>query len=500
MSSFQRFISNISWNFFGKVCVQILLFGVSVLLARYLGKEKLGVYATLLVVPTFVRLLNQFGLEFLINKKIPELNVLDPSGKQSRYLIKSLLAIRAGTSVFFSILIYAGLPYYLDFIGAPELVEYRLVLILYFLVICFNSLLSTLFMTQLRYRVVSITEIGCAFLNLIFLAGFIFQDWGIKGVLYAYIISTSINIIIYFGLAWNGIKGEVHAPDFKEMYSLGGATYLTALLSLGLITQADVLLMNYFQVQSSGIGFYHLATGLGGMLAFVLVGVGPLALSIFSEIYTRGAEKELSQIWCQIVGFVSFLTVPIFVFAFFHAESLISFVYGEQFRQAGDLLSLYIIFVGSATILGLDFVTSTLFVMHRRNTVVRINVEGSVLNIGLNLLLIPIYKENGAVVATGFAMLYMVGRQLFVIQKNIDISQVWPIIGRCLLFSIIAVIPTQVLDFFILDHIFGSIFIFAFTFLITLAGFKPFTKTQAQMLKNIHPSFPQWISWFVRAN
>ena len=157
-------------------------------------------------------------------------------------------------------------------------------------------------------------------------------------------------------------------------------------------------------------------------------------------------------------------------------------------------------FVGSATVLGLDFVTSTLFVMHRRNTVVRINVEGSVLNIGLNLLLIPIYKENGAVVATGFAMLYMVGRQLFVIHKNIDISQVWPIIGRCLLFSIIAVIPTMVLDFFILDHIFGSIFIFAFTFLITLAGFKPFTKTQAQILKNIHPSFPQWISWFVRAN
>ena len=70
LSSFQRFISNISWNVFGKVCVQILLFGVSVLLARYLGKEKLGVYATLLVVPTFVRLLNQFGLEFLINDGI----------------------------------------------------------------------------------------------------------------------------------------------------------------------------------------------------------------------------------------------------------------------------------------------------------------------------------------------------------------------------------------------------------------------------------------------
>ena len=151
MSSFQRFISNISWNVLGKVCVQILLFGVSVLLARYLGKEKLGIYATLLVVPTFVRLLNQFGLETLINKKIPELNVLDPSGKQARYLIQRLLAIRLGTSLLFSIVLYVGLPHYMAFMGTPELVEYRLVLIFYFLIICINSLLSTLFMTQLRY-------------------------------------------------------------------------------------------------------------------------------------------------------------------------------------------------------------------------------------------------------------------------------------------------------------------------------------------------------------
>ncbi len=101
MSSFQRFISNISWNVFGKVCVQVLLFGISVLLARYLGKERLGIYATLLVIPTFVRLLNQFGLETLINKKIPELNVLDPSGRQGRYLIQRLLAIRGASSILF---------------------------------------------------------------------------------------------------------------------------------------------------------------------------------------------------------------------------------------------------------------------------------------------------------------------------------------------------------------------------------------------------------------
>ena len=135
LSPFHKFISNISWNVLGKVCVQILLFGVSILLTRYLGKERLGVYATLLVIPVFVRLLNQFGLETLINKKLPELMVQDPSGQQGRYLVRKILTIRATTTLALGAALYATLPHYLNFIHMPDLMEYRLALIAYFFII-----------------------------------------------------------------------------------------------------------------------------------------------------------------------------------------------------------------------------------------------------------------------------------------------------------------------------------------------------------------------------
>ena len=163
MSSFQQFISNISWNVFGKVCVQILLFGISVLLIRYLGKERLGVYATLLVIPSFVRLLNQLGLETLINKKLPELMVVDPTGRQGRYLVRKVLEIRAMTTIIFGAILYTGIPYYLSLINMPELIEYRFVLIAYFFIITLNSIFSTLFMTRLEYKTVTLSETFCAF-------------------------------------------------------------------------------------------------------------------------------------------------------------------------------------------------------------------------------------------------------------------------------------------------------------------------------------------------
>jgi len=498
LSSFQRFISNISWNVFGKVCVQVLLFGVSVLLARYLGKEKLGIYATLLVVPTFFRLLNQFGLETLINKKIPELNVLDPSGKQARYLIQRLLAIRLGTSLLFSLMIYLGLPHYMVFIGAPELLEYRHVLIFYFLIISINSLLSTLLMTQLRYRVVSIAETSCALLNLIFLAGFIFKDLGIKGVLYAYVISTSINVIVYTLLIISNLKGETEKPSLKELPSLAWASYLLTIFSFGLITQSDVVLMNYFQVDQGRIGYYHLATGLGGMLAFVMMGVGPLAFSILSENYTRNSVDGMGKIWCQIVGFASFLTVPIFVFAFFNAEPLIQFVYGEQFKEAGSTLAFYIVFLGIATILGIDFLTSTLFILERRDTVICSTVEGSMLNICLNLVLIPSYQEMGALAATGTAMIYMVLRQLYIIQKQMDTTAIFPVLGKCLFFSFVAVVPAQLAALTLWSNIFFNALVFFSAFIILLTILKPFSHEQLEVLEAVHPDLPTWLRGFAK--
>lgn len=478
--------------------MQILLFGVSILLIRYLGKERLGVYATLLVIPSFVRLLNQFGLETLINKKLPELMVEDPTGRQGRYLVRNLLLVRGTTTLVFGALLYMGLPHYFDFMQMPELMEYRFVLIVYFFVITLNSILSMLFMTRLEYKTVTLTETVCAFLNLCFLGIFIALDYGIFGVLYAYIFSTAINILIYFGLSWKSLKGETQAPDWQEMRPLAQASYAITLLSFGLITQSDILLMNYFHVEPAGIGFYHLATGLGGMLAFVLVGVGPLALSILSETYAKESAAGLSRIWCQIVGFASFLTVPIFVFAFFNAESLINFVYGEQFGPAGKVLAFYILFVGCATIAGYDFVTSTLFILHRRDTVVRVTVEGSLINIGLNLILIPLYQEMGAVAGTGLAMIYMVFRQLFVIQKQVNIFPALPTIGKCLLFSLLAVVPAQTFAIFIWDQVFLAALIYALGFLILLAILKPFTRMQAEVLSAIHPKVPVWINGFVR--
>ena len=425
--------------------VQILLFAISILLTRYLGKKNLGDYATLLVIPVFIRLLNSFGFETLLNAKLPALNIRDSSRTEGRYLVGRLLALRFTTTVMFCALIYYCLPYYLSLIHRPEFIEFRWVLIFYFAAITIDSILSTLFMTLLRFKVlVKIESLG-AFLNLIFLIIFIRMDYGIYGVLYAYITSLVVTNLSYLILSWDQYLGPTKMPKCGDMKHLAWVSYGITFLGFGLMTQSDVLLMNFFKVDGGEIGLYHLATGLTGTMVFLLSGVAPMALSLFSETFSKDGLEELGKLYCKIVGFSSYLTVPIYMFCVFNSSVLINFIYGSAFEEASLALVIFAAFAGIQTALGNNFTVSTLYVIHKRNEAIRTTIEGSALNIGLNFLLIPVFGMLGAITATGITMVYMVLRQLKIISNEMKIAPVFPTIGKCFLYCLIASIPPLIL-------------------------------------------------------
>ena len=497
MSLFNKFIANVGWTTSGKLVTQILLFAVSIFLTRYLGKERLGDYATLLVIPVFIRLLNTFGFETLINKYLPELNVKDSSGAQGKYLVSRLLALRILTTFGFCILMYLFLPYYFDIINYQNLVGFRWVLIFYFIVITVDSLLSTLFMTLLRFKTLVKTEIAGAIMNLLLLILFIRLDYGIYGVLYAYIVSTSVTNIIYLFLArklW--LFPTTKKPDIDDIGQSAWVSYGMGLMGFGLMTQSDVLLMNYFNVDRGDIGLYHLSTGFGGALAFLLAGVAPMAFSLFSETYTKNGIKSLENLYCQIVGFASYLTIPINIFCVLNASHVINFIYGPVFIEGKNALATYVSFAGIQTALGINFTVSCLFVINKQKMALRSTVEGGILNIVLNLVMIPTFGMMGAITATGIVMVYVVVRQLKVIANEMEITRIFPFIGKCSLYCLAASIPPLILS----ELNVGSLMLNLFLYLVTLIGLliyiKPFNDKQKQLLINVYPKFDNWSKWF----
>jgi O-antigen/teichoic acid export membrane protein len=498
LSPFHKFIANIGWTTLGKAGVQIILFVISILLTRYLGKDRLGDYATLLVVPVFVRLMTSFGFETLINKKLPELNIHDSSGAEGRYLISRLLVFRFLITTVFCFLIYHFLSYYFNFINNPGLVEFRWVLIFYFFVITVDSLLSTLFMTLLRFKTLAKTETFGAMLNLVFLIVFILLDYGIYAVLYAYIISMSLTSVIYLVLARNQYLGQVKKPALDDIGHLACVSYGIGFFGFGLMTQSDVLLMNFFKVGRADIGLYYLATGLGTAMAFLLSGVAPMALSLFSETYAKDGIKSLANLYSQIIGFAAYLTIPVYVFCILNASPLIDFIYGTTFLEGTKALAAYAAFAGIQTALGINFTVSILYVIRRRDVAMRSTVESSVLNIALNLILIPAFGMMGAIMATGFSMVYMILRQLRAISSEMQISPIFSIIGQCFLFCLIASVPPLILSGLDKGHLMINLPVYLIALVVLLIFVKPFSEEQRQFVIYIYPKLDNWSKWFFR--
>jgi O-antigen/teichoic acid export membrane protein len=476
LSPFQKFIANISWTVIGKIVVQVLLFAISILLTRYLGKKSLGDYATLLVIPVFIRLLNSFGLETLINAKLPALNVRNSSGAEGRYLIGRLLAFRFITTVLFCFLIYYCLPYYLHLINRPEFIQFRWALIFYFVAITFDSILSTLFMTLLRYKELVKIEVLGAVLNLALLIVFINLDYGIDGILYAYTFSLFVTSFLYLILSRNQYLGLTEVPNCNDMKQLAWVSYGITFLSFGLMAQSDIVMMNFFEVNGEDIGLYYLSTGLTGTMVFLLAGVAPMALSLFSEIFEKEGFKGLASLYCKIAGFSSYLTIPIYVFCIFNADILISFIYGSSFKDASLALIIFAAFSGIQAALGNNFSISILYVINKRGKAIRTTIEGSILNIGLNVVLIPALGMLGAITATGITMVYMVLRQLKIISSEMPIAPIFPVIGRCFLYCLLASMFPLILTWIHSGHLITNLILYLVILSTILFLIKPFNQ------------------------
>jgi O-antigen/teichoic acid export membrane protein len=319
-------------------------------------------------------------------------------------------------------------------------------------------------------------------------------------VLYAYVFSAAINIVVYAWLSRTHFTGKAENLDWGEIKPLALTSYGMSLFSFGLMTQSDILLMNFFQVSDADVGFYHLATSIAAMLAFVLTGIGPLALSMLSEIYVRESVVGLSKLWCQILGLVSFLTTPIYVFVFFNAEELLVFLFGETYAGAKTIFALCVFFSWVQTFLGWSLTSSTLFILHQRKTVLSSTIEGSVINVLLNLILIPTYGVTGAVFSTGLVMVYMVLRQLYVIQKEVEVGPAFPVVAKCFFFSITAGFIAKGGAWLVLDHVVFNAVVYLIAFTVLLAWIKPFTQEHRILISEQNPSLDRIAKWFSHAD
>ena len=122
-----------------------------------------------------------------------------------------------------------------------------------------------------------------------------------------------------------------------------------------------------------------------------------------SRVLARGDRAGLENLYWRSAVWVALLSFPGFAISFAAAEPLTLLLYGERYLAAAPILSL--LAVGTFVDAAMGFNDATLRVSGNIRWLMGVNIVGALLNIGLNLLLIPSMGALGAGIATGTAML-----------------------------------------------------------------------------------------------
>ena len=412
MRSFLKDLLNV-----GKSKVLILVFGLlnSILIARLLGPSVNGIISSLLVYPSLIMSVGSLGIRqsttYYVGKQLFKLDLIK-SAIVKIWFVSSLLSVvlcvilikyfsDQGDNLWWIVLAVFPIPFTL-----------------------FNTYNSGIFLGKNNITVFNrinwipslITFIATLVLIWIF-------EFNVAGVLIAIILGNLAVFIIFLikDQFFQFFKARWDFSVVKSMLSLG-LVYAVALLVINLNYRLDIILLDNLSTNYQ-VGIYS-----KGVRIIELIWQIPSLLS--TVIFARSAvAKSNIQFSLKVLKLlrVSFLLVILMaIILFISAPLLIPLLYGEEFKDSITVLQF--ILPGIIVLTLFKVINMDLAGKGKPRIALLAMIPALVVNIGLNLLLIPIFKANGAAIASSIS--YTIGTIIFLMlyKKEMGFSY-WEIFG-----------------------------------------------------------------------
>lgn len=387
--SFKKYFANTSWLFFERILRIVITFVVAVFVVRYLGPKDFGLYSYAISFAWLFAAISTLGLESISTRELvkfpdkrDEINgtvfFLRLAGSIVCIILTAfvLLLIGESTSTTILILIFSGsficqsfstIEYYFRGIVKAKYNAYALSAS-----VIFSSLLKIL---------------------LIFL----------KAPLIYFIVAASLEyLVLAIGLVVVYKYNNLSVLNWK--YSKEIATSL--LKDSWPLALSGVVVMIYMRIDQvmiknmmneEAVGYYSAAVRLCEAWYFIPV---TLCNAIFPAIVNAKnvSEKFYNNRMQKLYDLLSWLAIGIAVPVTIFSDQIIQVLFGNDFASASPVLTIYI-WAGIAVFLN---VASSQYLINEnftKLTFFRTSV-GMIVNVVLNIILIPLYGIIGSAIAT----------------------------------------------------------------------------------------------------
>ncbi len=463
--------------FIGVLFSKVFSYVYRIIIAREFGPETYGIFSLAMMVSGLFIVFSSMGIGDGLTRYIPLYR-----GKNQKEKIKYL--IRRFAKIFFISGIAATVLMLIlsQFIAnkifnEPELYEF---LVIFSFIIPINLFLTILISSLKGYEKIGwysfLSNILIPLSNLVLILLFMFMGIGVYSVILSYVLGELIVLILSFIVTkkqipeiFEKIKKSKEKGLLKEVILYSFPLFLAG-MSWKLFKWGDSFVIGLFK-SVADVGIYNAAVPVAMLLAMAPQLFMQLFFPLITRFYSQGDKKTISEIAKQTSKWIFILNIPLLVLFIVFPTEFLRIFFGEVYIPAAN--SLRFISIG-VFFLSFFEISYRLIAMKGLSKILLIDIVSiSVLNVLLNMLLVPYMGISGAAIATMFSYIllsfvgaYQSARYLSIIpldkkMLNISFAAIIPLI---ILILIKGLVPQGILSFIILS-IFFSLVYFSLVFI-----------------------------------
>lgn len=410
-NSTNRQIRGSSLMLVGRTISLMANFAIQVLIVRYLSKANYGAFAYAMSFVTLGQTLATFGLDRAITRFVP---IYHERRDYSKMFGTILLVI--GTIVSLGTLMIVSAYAFQSFIGQTllndnegdkaQIIALLLILIGLAPVQALDDLIASMFAIFASPRAIFFRKyilspglkLSVVLLLMLFRSDEFFLA---SGYLAAGILGTTVyGFTLFRTLQKQQLFKELNFKTLsvpaRELFAFT-IPLLTSDLVYVLMSSSDAVLLGHFRTTTEVAAFRAILPS-AVLNQFVLQSFTILFTPIASRLFARGDYASINNLYWQTAVWTSVLSFPIFALTFSLASPLTVLLYGESYASSAVLLAL--LSFGYYFNAALGFNGLTLKVYGKLRYIVVINIVAAVVNVAINLLLIPRYGALGAACGT----------------------------------------------------------------------------------------------------
>ncbi|UCH51049.1 MAG: oligosaccharide flippase family protein [Chloroflexota bacterium] len=402
-SSLKKIARGASVTLIGMTLGFLFSFVVRLIIARYGSPADYGIFSLALAVLNIIAMLSAMGLQQGATRYIAYFRGKDDSAKV-KSTISASIKLSAVASIVLSLVVFLTA----DLLASKLFHTPEMVIPLKIFAVCipFFTLIQVLAavfrgfdrvepMVLSQYLIPNFLFIG--FLLLIIAVGL-----PITNVYYAYLAALIIAfsaLVFYTARSLPRHIGISVAADTKPitrellLFSLP----LMIVVTLNTVTTwADTLVLGHFKTPEV-VGLYNAAKPMTQLLSAPLFALGVIYVPVATGFFSRSQIAQLRTTYAISTRWVMFITLPVFLVLFLFPEAVLNLLFGAVYVPAAAALRILSLGFIISNLLGPN--GTTLLAAGHTRFLMWATLVSTILNIALNILLVPPLGIAGAAIA-----------------------------------------------------------------------------------------------------